>query len=71
MKSKAVKLAVITGCDSGIGKNLCGIMARNGYRVIISYLEKNPFPGEPDITGIKLDLRKEKEIAGFAESVKK
>ncbi len=70
MKRKAVKIAVITGCDSGIGKNLCRIIARKGYRVIISYLEKNPFPGEPGITGIKLDLRKEKEIAGFAEAVK-
>jgi short-subunit dehydrogenase len=65
------KMAVITGCDSGIGKDLSEIFIKNGYSLIISFLEKNPFPDQPEVFGYKLDLRIQNEIESFAASVKK
>lgn len=64
------KLAVITGCDSGIGKTLAEILVKNGYYVLISYLIENPFPKEPNIFAYKLDIKIEDEIKNFALAVK-
>lgn len=64
-----MKLAAITGCDSGIGESLCKIFIRQGYTVIISYLEKNPFNKDPSVQAIRLDLRDEHQIEIFAETV--
>jgi NAD(P)-dependent dehydrogenase (short-subunit alcohol dehydrogenase family) len=64
-----MKLAVITGCDSGIGKSLVPLFLNAGYRPIISYLEQNPFHDRPDIISRKLDLRNEGEIESFAGMV--
>ncbi|MBP6993405.1 MAG: hypothetical protein KBC90_17950, partial [Spirochaetes bacterium] len=62
-----MKLAAITGCDSGIGESLCKIFIRQGYTVIISYLEKNPFDKDPSVQAIRLDLRNEHQIEIFTE----
>ncbi|HPV40836.1 MAG TPA: SDR family NAD(P)-dependent oxidoreductase [Spirochaetota bacterium] len=64
-----MKLAAITGCDSGIGRSLAGIFANSGYTVIISYLENNPFSGKPHIIAQRLDLRDEASIISFATLV--
>ncbi len=34
---------VITGIDSGIGRSLCNLLVNEGYRVLASYDEENPF----------------------------
>lgn len=60
------KLAVITGCDTGIGMNLCKLMADNGFYVAASYLEKDPFPLKTNIFTYKMDIRKENEIESFS-----
>lgn len=65
-----MKLAVITGCDSGIGKSLSQIFADNGYSVIISYLKSNPFKGKYNFFAKRLDLTKENQIISFASFVK-
>jgi len=54
-------LAVITGCDSGIGESLCRLFINKGYFVAASYLVKPPFKDDNFFT-IKCDLRNEKEI---------
>ncbi|HOT43922.1 MAG TPA: SDR family NAD(P)-dependent oxidoreductase [Spirochaetota bacterium] len=64
-----MKLAAITGCDSGIGKSLAGIFAHAGYTVIISYLDANPFAGRSGIIAWRLDLRDEASINSFATLV--
>ena len=64
-------LAVITGCDSGIGKSLCRIMADRGYTVVLSYLDRNPFPDESGFFAFKMDLRKEGDIDSFIFNIKK
>ncbi len=64
-----MKLAAITGCDSGIGKSLAAIFAGAGYTVIASYLEQNPFHGRDGIMAHRLDLRDESSIISFATLV--
>jgi NAD(P)-dependent dehydrogenase (short-subunit alcohol dehydrogenase family) len=64
-----MKLAVITGCDSGIGMSLCRVFTQNDYRVIISYLEKNPFEGDAAIIARQLDIRDEAQIRSFSDMV--
>ncbi len=64
------KLAIITGCDSGIGFGLCKLMALNGFSVAASYLEHDPFPSKKNIFSCKMDIRKEKEIDNFTVFVK-
>ncbi len=64
-----MKLAAITGCDSGIGKSLAKIFADAGYTVIISYLEQNSFTGIQKVIAQKLDLRDEVSINSFATLV--
>ncbi len=63
-------LTVITGCDSGIGESLCRLLHNDGRDVAISYLENNPFQGEPKIFSQRLDLCKEDEIVSFASFLK-
>jgi short-subunit dehydrogenase len=65
-----MKLAAITGCDSGIGSSLCRIFARSGYTVIISYLEKNPFKSDASVIARGLDLRDEDQITSFGNLIK-
>lgn len=65
IEGPAMKLVVITGCDSGIGKSLVPLFKEAGYRVIISFLEHNPFQTQRDIISQKLDLRHEEEITSF------
>lgn len=64
-------MAVLTGCDGGIGEHLARLFVNRGFRVLISYLEKNPFAGSDDITAKKMDLRKSRDIEGFAQLVNK
>ncbi len=64
-----MKLAAITGCDTGIGKSLAGIFADAGYTVIISYLEHHTFAGKAGIITHRLDLRDEASINSFATLV--
>ena len=64
-----MRLTAITGCDSGIGKSLCRIFTRQGHTVIISYHEQNPFKEDPSVKAIRLDLRDERQIVQFAETI--
>jgi NAD(P)-dependent dehydrogenase (short-subunit alcohol dehydrogenase family) len=64
-----MKLAAITGCDSGIGKSLVKCFTGAGYTAIISYLEQNPFEERPDIIARKLDLRDKARLDSFASLV--
>jgi NAD(P)-dependent dehydrogenase (short-subunit alcohol dehydrogenase family) len=71
------KLIVITGCDSGIGEELCKIYLKNGYAVAASYLGEiksqitdHRSQIEGTLFGFKMDLRKEDEVEAFAQSVK-
>ena len=66
-----MNIAAITGCDSGIGASLARIFADKGYRVIISYLDRNPFEQNPNIIAGRLDLRDEGQIISFAALVEK
>lgn len=62
-------LIAITGIDSGIGKSLCESLLAKGFIVAGSYLETNPFAGNPGVRAFRMDLRNEAEIAGFAHFV--
>ncbi len=64
-----MKLAAITGCDSGIGRALAGIFAGAGYTVILSYLEQNPFHQKSNMIAHRLDLRNDASINSFATLV--
>ncbi len=64
-----MKIAAITGCDSGIGKSLASCFAAAGYTAIISYLEQNPFEDMPQIIAQRLDLRDENQINSFASTI--
>jgi NAD(P)-dependent dehydrogenase (short-subunit alcohol dehydrogenase family) len=64
-----MKLAAITGCDSGIGKSLAGIFTDAGFTVFASYLDQNPFHGKSNIMAHRLDLREEASINSFATQV--
>jgi NAD(P)-dependent dehydrogenase (short-subunit alcohol dehydrogenase family) len=65
-----MKIAAITGCDSGIGTSLARCFSAAGYTAVISYLEKNPFEGKPGIVARKMDLRDNGQIGSFASLVK-
>jgi NAD(P)-dependent dehydrogenase (short-subunit alcohol dehydrogenase family) len=64
-----MKIAAITGCDSGIGKSLVRCFTAAGYTAVISYLGENPFNGMPGVIAQKMDLRDEGQIASFASLV--
>ena len=61
---------IITCCYSGIGKSLAKKLSLDNYKVIITYLEKNPFPKNKNIIAYKVDLRNEKEITAFVKQAK-
>lgn len=63
-------LVVITGCDSGIGKSLAQRLARQGYKVVISYLHENHFENNPQIVAQKMDLENKADVKAFCEVVK-
>jgi short-subunit dehydrogenase len=65
MKEKK-DLIVITGTDSGIGKNLSEVFMEHGYPVLATYYEK---PGTRQSINIKLDLRNETEREALVQKV--
>lgn len=69
MVKEVKKLVAITGCDTGIGHSLAKRFLSEGYTVLISYLEFNPFKGEKGILAKRMDIRNEKEIAAFARFI--
>jgi len=64
-------LVVITGCDSGIGKNCADILLKGGTAVVASYLENNPFKDNALCYAFKADMAKEGDIARLAKGVEK
>ncbi len=62
-------LAVITGCDSGIGKSLAEVFLQNGYSVLISYLQDNPFPPGRQLYTEQLDITDENSIIKFHKTL--
>lgn len=66
--NKTRGLAVITGCDSGLGAALVRLYLDAGYEVIAGYL--GPLPAGSDaLTPLPLDLRSAPSIAAFADAV--
>lgn len=63
-------IAVITGCDSGMGESLCKLLSQNGYKLIVSYVKENRFKKDPNISAYKMDLRNEKDVLSFAKKIK-
>ncbi|MBN1799728.1 MAG: SDR family NAD(P)-dependent oxidoreductase [Spirochaetales bacterium] len=64
-------LIIITGCDSGIGKNLCELLSAHNYIIAASFLKKNPFEQKKNIFARQLDMRKAGQTGQFAAFVKK
>ena len=64
-------LVVITGCDSGIGLSLAGLLHRRGYTVAVSYLESNPFDGVSGVHACRMDLRVPADVEAFIAFVKR
>ncbi|NTW70938.1 MAG: SDR family NAD(P)-dependent oxidoreductase [Eubacteriaceae bacterium] len=67
---KSKGLVVITGCDTGIGKSLAGILVQRGYGVVISYVDKNPFGDEKVPFARKMDHRIPEETEDFCKYVR-
>jgi len=65
------ELAVITGCDSGIGKACAEMLLKKGVNAAVSYLEANPFKKEPHCSAYKADMTKESDIEKFVKSINK
>lgn len=65
LNKKRRGLVVITGCDSGVGKSLVGVLLQMGYTVVQSYLEENAFLNDPGVYSRQLDLRKPDEVKSF------
>lgn len=59
-------LIIITGCDTGIGRELCKVLLNEDYNVAISYVEENPFPEVFNLYAKKMDLTIEEDIKEFA-----
>ncbi|HEY5558083.1 SDR family NAD(P)-dependent oxidoreductase [Acetobacterium sp.] len=70
LDKKSRGLIVITGCDSGVGKSLVLVLLQMGYKVILSYLDQNPFENEPNVYSRKMDFRKPEEVVDFCHYVK-
>lgn len=75
------KVAVITGADSGIGKETAKILAQEGVKIVMSDLEKDSLekvaeeisiyaPAKDYIIPIAADLKKVLEVERLAEQVK-
>ncbi|KAL3939124.1 MAG: hypothetical protein SGBAC_006104 [Bacillariaceae sp.] len=65
---------VITGCDSGFGKEIAFRLAAEGFHVFAGILNpssKDLFLGEPLIQPIVLDVTKEKDVQNSYEVVSK
>jgi hypothetical protein len=69
-KQPSKGLVVITGCDSGIGRSLVPLLVDKGYSIFLSYLEQNPFEGQPHIFSRKMDIRKPAELEAFCREIK-
>ncbi|HNY16757.1 MAG TPA: SDR family NAD(P)-dependent oxidoreductase [Treponemataceae bacterium] len=63
------RLVVITGCDSGIGAELCRQYIERGYTVAAGYLGQLPAPLSARHRTLPLDLRSQESIGSFALSV--
>jgi NAD(P)-dependent dehydrogenase (short-subunit alcohol dehydrogenase family) len=63
------RLVVITGCDSGIGAELCRQYLECGYTVAAGYLGSLPAPLSARHRTLPLDLRSTESIGSFALSV--
>jgi len=70
LDKKSRGLIVITGCDSGVGKSLVPVLLQMGYKIILSYLDQNPFENEPNVYSRKMDFRKPEEVVGFCHYAK-
>lgn len=62
---------VITGCDSGIGKSCAALLLEKGSNIAVSYLDGNPFKGEPLCHAYKADMTRERDVEKFAMNIKK
>lgn len=62
-------LAVITGCDSGLGKSLAVLLATAGYQVVATYLDDHPCPDRANIAGIRMDLRSPDDMERLVSAV--
>lgn len=60
---------IITGADSGIGKSLTQIYLDRGEKVLISYLNQNPFSDNPNVIAIPLNLLDQASIKHFNNEV--
>lgn len=60
---------IITGTDSGMGKSLTQIYLNRGKKVLISYLNQNPFSDNPNVIAIPLDLLDKNSIKHFNNEV--
>ncbi|MBN1413038.1 MAG: SDR family NAD(P)-dependent oxidoreductase [Spirochaetales bacterium] len=60
------KLVVITGTDSGIGRELAGLFVGKGYTVLACYLDK---PAGLKAMDVKLDLRQPDDIVNCSRVV--
>lgn len=67
---KSRGLVVITGCDSGVGKSLVPVLIQMRYKIIISFLDQNPFENEPNVYSRKMDFRKPEEVVDFCHYIK-
>lgn len=65
MMKRSLKTAIITGCDSGIGRSLCEVFLSHGYGLIISYLRNNPFKDNSNVFARKIDLRRQEQVTSF------
>lgn len=69
MKLQQSGLAVITGCDSGLGKILCERFLSQGYAVAASYLGRLPATTHPMHFPLPLDLRDIASVEQFISGV--
>jgi NAD(P)-dependent dehydrogenase (short-subunit alcohol dehydrogenase family) len=60
------ELAVVTGCDSGIGAALRRRYAAEGFDVLASFLTPPHPPSPPGLFSARMDLRSAEEVASFA-----
>lgn len=64
-----MKIDIITGCDSGIGKALISKYIEENKPVIYSFLETDHFIEQKNCFGFNLDLRSEISIENFCKKV--
>jgi NAD(P)-dependent dehydrogenase (short-subunit alcohol dehydrogenase family) len=60
------ELAIITGCDSGIGRSLCAAALDQGLEVLASYLDPAGAEEGEGLFKARMDLRNPEEIRAFA-----